>query len=27
MDVLAARGRAVQLVWEREHNRLVSSKS
>jgi putative spermidine/putrescine transport system ATP-binding protein len=27
MDVLAARGRSVQLVWEREHNRLVSSKS
>jgi len=23
MDVLAARGRPVQLVWEREHNRLV----
>jgi putative spermidine/putrescine transport system ATP-binding protein len=27
MDVLAARGRAVQLVWDREHNRLVSRKS
>jgi putative spermidine/putrescine transport system ATP-binding protein len=27
MDVLAARGRAVQLVWEREHNRLVARKS
>jgi len=27
MDVLAARGRAVQLVWEREYNRLVSQKS
>jgi putative spermidine/putrescine transport system ATP-binding protein len=26
MDVLAARGRAVQLVWEREHNRLVAQK-
>jgi len=27
MDVLAARGRAVQLVWDREHNRRVSQKS
>lgn len=27
MDVLAARGRAVQLVWDREHNRLVARKS
>lgn len=27
MDVLAARGRAVQLVWDREHNRLVTRKS
>ncbi len=27
MDVLAARGRAVQLVWEREHNRRVAQKS
>jgi putative spermidine/putrescine transport system ATP-binding protein len=27
MDVLAARGRSVQLVWNREHNRLVSQKS
>ena len=27
MDVLAARGRSVQLVWEREHNRLVSQNS
>ncbi len=27
MDVRAARGRAVQLVWDREHNRLVSPKS
>jgi putative spermidine/putrescine transport system ATP-binding protein len=27
MDVLAARGRAVQLVWEREHNRFVARRS
>jgi putative spermidine/putrescine transport system ATP-binding protein len=27
MDVLAARGRAVQLVWDREHNRRVTPKS
>lgn len=27
MDVLAARGRRVQLVWLREHNRVVGSKS
>ena len=27
MDVLAARGRTVQSVWNREHNRLVSRKS
>jgi putative spermidine/putrescine transport system ATP-binding protein len=27
MDVLAARGRAVQLVWDREHNRLVTQKA
>jgi putative spermidine/putrescine transport system ATP-binding protein len=27
MDALAARGRAVQLVWDREHNRIVSAKS
>jgi putative spermidine/putrescine transport system ATP-binding protein len=27
MDVLAARGRAVQLVWDREHNRLVTRKN
>jgi putative spermidine/putrescine transport system ATP-binding protein len=26
MDVLAARGRAVQLVWDREYNRFVSPK-
>jgi putative spermidine/putrescine transport system ATP-binding protein len=27
MDALAARGRAVQLVWDREHNRLVAQKN
>jgi putative spermidine/putrescine transport system ATP-binding protein len=27
MDVLAARGRLVQLVWDREHNRLVTPKT
>jgi putative spermidine/putrescine transport system ATP-binding protein len=27
MDVHAARGRRVQLVWQREHNRAVASKS
>ncbi len=27
MDVHAARGRRVQLVWQREHNRVVVSKS
>jgi putative spermidine/putrescine transport system ATP-binding protein len=27
MDVLAARGRSVQLVWDREHNRLVAQKN
>ena len=26
MDVLAARGRKVQLVWQREHNRAVTAK-
>ena len=26
MDVLAARGRKVQLVWQREHNRVVMAK-
>jgi putative spermidine/putrescine transport system ATP-binding protein len=27
MDVHAARGRRVQLVWQREHNRVVTAKS
>ncbi len=26
MDVLAARGRPVQLVWEREHNRVIKGR-